>query len=255
MIIRKKIRMRRVYEILRDSIRLNNDKKYIRSLRNKYNGKRCFIIGNGPSLGIHDLEKIKGEISFGTHRIYEIFDKTSWRPDYYLAQDYKLIYTSKESIKSIDVNDKLIAIPGRMPIIKIKGARYIKMIFEEFYPRLPQFSDNIENGIYEGYTVSYMCLQVAAYMGFKEIYLLGIDHNYSIELDENGNLYKNNGVRDHFSDNDKTENVPQTFKSTLAYKAAKEYADRNGIKIYNATRGGKLEVFERKTLEEVLGIE
>ena len=92
-------------------------------------------------------------------------------------------------------------------------------------------------------------------MGFKEIYLLGIDHNYSIELDENGNLYKNNGVRDHFSDNDKTENVPQTFKSTLAYKAAKEYADRNGIKIYNATRGGKLEVFERKTLEEVLGIE
>ena len=102
MIIRKKIRMRRVYEILRDSIRLNNDKKYIRSLRNKYKGKRCFIIGNGPSLGIHDLEKIKGEISFGTHRIYEIFDKTSWRPDYYLAQDYKLIYTSKESIKSID---------------------------------------------------------------------------------------------------------------------------------------------------------
>ena len=92
-------------------------------------------------------------------------------------------------------------------------------------------------------------------MGFKEIYLLGVDHSYSTELDENGNLLKNENVRDHFSDNDKIENVPQTFKSALAYKAAKEYAEKHGIKIYNATRGGKLEVFERKTLEEVLGIE
>ena len=29
------------------------------------------------------------------------------------------------------------------------------------------------------------------------------------------------------------------------YMCAKEYAERHEIKIYNATRGGKLEVFER----------
>lgn len=245
----------RIYDVLCNIIIIDNDKKFIRSLKGKDTGKRCFVVGNGPSLSVEDLEKIKGEIAFGTHRIYEIFDKTSWRPDYYLAQDYKLICVSRERIENIEVKNKLIAIPGRMPIIKIKGAKYIKLFFEEFYPQLPQFAENIENGIYEGYTVTYMCLQVAAYMGFKEIYLLGVDHSYSTELDENGNLLKNENVRDHFSDNDKIENVPQTFKSALAYKAAKEYAEKHGIKIYNATRGGKLEVFERKTLEEVLGIE
>ena len=29
------------------------------------------------------------------------------------------------------------------------------------------------------------------------------------------------------------------------YKAAKQYADLHGIRICNATRGGKLEIFER----------
>ena len=37
------------------------------------------------------------------------------------------------------------------------------------------------------------------------------------------------------------------------YKSAKEYADSNGIKIINCTRGGMLEVFPRMSLEEVLG--
>lgn len=245
----------RYFKRLCDLIKFKRDSNYLRFFKNTHKGQRCFIIGNGASLRIQDLEKIKNEISYGTHGIYEIFDKTSWRPNYYLAQDYTLIYKRKKEIETIDIENKLLAIPIGRKIIRIKGARYIKMFFEEFYPQLPKFSDNIENGIYEGYTVSYMCLQVAAYMGFKEIYLLGVDHSYSTELDENGNLLKNENVRDHFSDNDKIENVPQTFKSALAYKAAKEYAEKHGIKIYNATRGGKLEVFERKTLEEVLGIE
>ena len=30
-----------------------------------------------------------------------------------------------------------------------------------------------------------------------------------------------------------------------AYKIAKKYAETHGIKIYNATRGGEMEVFER----------
>ena len=37
-----------------------------------------------------------------------------------------------------------------------------------------------------------------------------------------------------------------------AYKVAKEYADRNNVKIMNATRGGMLEVFERVDLDALL---
>ena len=38
---------------------------------------------------------------------------------------------------------------------------------------------------------------------------------------------------------------PDMAYTFSAYEVAKENAEKKGIKIYNATRGGKLEVFER----------
>ena len=213
-------------------------------LKNRHNGQRCFIVGNGPSLNVDDLEKIKNEISFGTHRIYDIFDTTTWKPTYYCAQDYVLI---KKSAKDIDKKIDFIKYIGMTVSAiypKMNNAIYLNMISEDFYPDLPNFSEDISKCFYEGYTVTYMCLQIAVYMGFNEIYLLGVDHNYSVNLKADGTIEHNN-VQDHFSSDDIIENLPQLDKSTLAYQAAKEFGDQHGIKIYNATRGGKLEIFER----------
>ena len=93
--------------------------------------------------------------------------------------------------------------------------------------------------------MTYMCLQLAVYMGFKEIYLLGVDHNYSVTLLPNGEIAEDSSVKDYFSDSIKYTNIPQIYKSTLAYLAAEKYAEDHGIKIYNATKGGKLDAFER----------
>lgn len=76
-------------------------------------------------------------------------------------------------------------------------------------------------------------MQFAVYMGIKELYLIGVDFNYSLK---NNHFYKNEiGIQNIFD----KENV------YAGYLAAKQYADSHGIKIYNATRGGKLEVFPR----------
>ncbi len=37
------------------------------------------------------------------------------------------------------------------------------------------FSFDLEEGVYSGYTISYVALQLAVYMGFKEIVFLGLD--------------------------------------------------------------------------------
>lgn len=37
-----------------------------------------------------------------------------------------------------------------------------------------------------------------------------------------------------------------------AYQEAKRYADNNKVKIFNATRGGELEVFDRIDLDDAL---
>lgn len=220
-------------------------RKRIESYHNRYLGKRCFIIGNGPSLRVEDLEKLKGEITFGTHRIYTLFGNTSWRPSFYFAQDYKMIKEDSDSISAISSKEKFI---GMVPWYKyphIQGATFAHINLKPFYPEPPEFSDNVSKEFYEGMTVTYMCLQFAAYMGFSEIYLLGMDHNYSIEMNPDGSIKMTEGIKDHFSSDDICTNVPQTYKSTLAYYAARKYADQHNVKIINATRGGKLEVFER----------
>jgi len=249
----KKIAYRvfRKFMFLKKKVSLLKSKKNLKRLRNVHKGERCFIIGNGPSLDVNDLKKLKGEICFGTHRIYEIFGDTDWRPTYYCAQDHNLIKTSTKNINQVKTKYKFIAIYGDNWYKELKGGTFIKLDIRPFYPELPNFSEDISDCIFEGFTVSYMCLQIAAYMGFKEIYLLGIDHNYSKVILPDGTFFEDNKIQDHFSKKDLIENVPQLFKSTLAYEKAKNYAESNEIKIFNATRGGKLDVFNRINFDSI----
>lgn len=244
----RKCRNKSKYELnkIANKNRVRKKRSELKSLHNIQEGKRCFIIGNGPSLRVEDLSKLKDEICFASHRIYHIYSETDWRPTYYCAQDRDLICNSAHEIGDrVRAKKKLIGIVSGGKYKKIKNACYLPLIFEEFYPNLPHFSENIVKGIYEGYTVTYMCIQVAVYMGFKEIYLLGVDHNYSVVRTSDGKIERHGELQDHFSTDDSITNIPQLYKSTLAYEAAKKYAEEHGIKIYNATRGGRLEVFER----------
>ena len=245
-----KVKCKFIYEY--NNFRIMRDCKKIVKFKNAYEGKRCFIVGNGPSLTLEDLEKIRNEYCFGTHRVYQIFDKTQWRPTFYCAQDYKLIQDSSDEISRMDNENKFLGMVATNKYKNIAKATYIRMILKPFYPELPLFSEDMLKGFYEGFTVTYMCLQLAIYMGFKEIYLIGVDHNYSIELNPDGTLKEDKSIKDHFSDDDKITNIPQTFKSTLAYISAQKYAEKHNIMIYNLTRGGKLDAFPRKKLEEII---
>lgn len=212
--------------------------------KNKHFNERCFIIGNGPSLTANDLNKLKREVCFASNRVYEIFDRTDWRPTYYCIQDRKAIRRIKEDIYKKIQSTKFVGIVKSHLYPNIKEVNFINLVSEDFFPNMPKFSCDVSKCIYEGSTVTYMCIQLAIYMGFKMIYLLGVDHNYSVTRNPDGTISKQD-VQDHFSSKDKITNIPKLYNSALAYQAAKKYADEHGIKIYNATRGGKLEVFER----------
>ena len=91
-------------------------------------------------------------------------------------------------------------------------------------------------------TVVYACLQWAVYLGFKEIYLLGCDFNFSKNFDSpDDHFYQK--VEQHY-----TFNYKIVEKS---YENAQTYAHTHGIMIYNATRGGKLEVFPRVDFDKL----
>jgi hypothetical protein len=105
--------------------------------------------------------------------------------------------------------------------------------------------------------VTYISLQLAYFMGFDRVYLLGVDFDY--RLSHNGSdtiVHADADPSDHFTPeyfaSGEQRYAPQLNRAQRAMLCAQRFYEANGRKIWNATRGGKLEVFERISLEEAL---
>jgi Protein of unknown function DUF115 len=229
----------------------------LRRLRNRHRGRRAFVVGNGPSLRIEDLDRLKREISFACNKIFLAFDQTDWRPTYYGAEDILMfqktdVWATVKSLPSI----KLLPTYADEYVRRIPGAIYYQHAYEDRYPAAPPFSTDAHRCVHGGNTVLYIMLQFAYYMGIREVYLLGVDSNYTTpkEVVKNTSggtfdFYRVADEKNHFhpdylrpGDCMCDPNVNRHLKS---YEAAKQAFEANGCHIYNATRGGKLEAFSR----------
>ena len=203
------------------------------ALKDSEKGETCFIIGNGPSLRLNDLLAIRGVKCFGSNRIYMLED--SWVPDYYVCCDKYVLTSGKIAgyVAGIKFLPDIYAIDGSE-----KGTVYTFHADRGRGRRIHPvgFSDDITRKINFFNTVSFTAIQIAAYMGFKTIYLLGMDCDYTPDCKGRTHFYGLDPLAagDH-----------QQERSVDDFEAAKCYAESHGIKIYNATRGGNLEVFER----------
>ena len=223
----------------------------LKSMKGVCKDRRCFIVGNGPSLTMEDLRLIKDEDCFAANLIFKIFDDTEWRPMYYFLQDRYA--DTGNVVDNLDVeklfigdyywrtrgmtNPRAVCFHGK------RGAK----------TGIPEFSSDISEYIVDHHTVTYSMIQCAVYMGYEEIYLIGMDHNFALTCDEKGNIIGDTKGRSHvFVDDNPQEVVANIVGMNKAYIAARDYARANGIKIVNCTRGGKLEWFERDSLENVL---
>lgn len=231
--------------------------KKLKTLKGKYSGKRCFIIGNGPSLTSKDLDQLKNEYTFAFNRIYYIFNQTEWRPTFYCTQDEKIVRNSLSEIKS-KIETKYIFAPINLKWyydLDLNTEFYFNQKMSASEEEAPDFCEDISHAIGVGNTVAYTAIQIAVYMGFSEIYLLGVDHSFRISQDKNGNIIENPTAKDYFCQeyNEDREElfIPKLDVSILSYIAAQKYARTHEIRIYNATRGGKLEIFPRKDFDSL----
>lgn len=236
------------------------DSWYLKTLKDIHKGERCFVIGNGPSLHSEDLDKLNGEWTFASNRIYEIFDQTSWRPSYYFAVDPVFLHENRKMLDAYNLHHMFLAVDEKdtagCAINKVTRIHftefYFKIVKPEVWNDLTSYvSTDISDHFSNGYTVTFQSIQMAIYMGFSEIYLLGVDFNYSVIYDAEGNVHVDDNVTDYFSGKTYPSSL-QNYESNLqAYNAAREYCDNHGIRIMNATRGGKLEAFERVDFDEL----
>lgn len=230
-------------------IPLHKNERKILSLKKRHKGKRGFVIGNGPSLKIEDLEKLKDEITFAANKIYLAYEESSWRPTYYTVEDNLVMKEIYENIQELKGSQAILPIKDLKEYLPIKGAIYYPLIPNT--TSIPRFSKNLLSGIYPGHTVTYSMMQMAAYMGIEEIYLIGVDFSYAVPVEatkEAETLYHNN-EQNHFHKEYRSKGdkwvMPNYEAQIRAYKSALQFCEKNGIKVYNASRKTQLEVFER----------
>lgn len=223
--------------------------------------KRCFIIGNGPSLRIQDLERLTNDYTMATNAILKCFSQTDWRPNCYFVEDpatvdYHVLPYGLEQLAK-ECENIICSIRCNMyKYVDIYENLCFHFVAEGKGQNLPEFSDNPIKTLYEYGSTLYTMLQVAIYIGFKEIYLLGVDLGFAREIHSDGSveIHSEKKAQAEFL-NSANEPIAtcETEKVIKGYMAAKKYADTHGIKIYNATRGGQLEVFERVDFDTLFG--
>ena len=123
------------------------------------------------------------------------------------------------------------------------------MVFLTHYPLEPRFFNNIEHGVWQGTTVTYVAMQIAFYMGFNQVILIGVDHSFTTKGTPHSVVTTDDKDLNHFDDQYFGKGfrwqLPDLDGSELAYRMAKYHYERKGREIVDATIDGKLQVFRK----------
>jgi len=229
----------------------------LKNLKDKYRAKRCFIIGNGPSLNKCDLKLLENEYTFGVNGIFYKTDEMGFKPTFYMVEDNHVIHDNIKRINQYDCKYKFFPSIYRDRIIVSSNTYFFTAdmgFYNENHPFFcrPRFSYDFSKQAYTGQSVTYMQIQLAYYLGFTEVYLIGMDYNYDVPKTTKiqGVTYEsqeddpNHFHPDYFGKGKKWHD-PKLERVALNYEKAKEvFAQENRV-LKNATIGGKLEIFER----------
>ena len=241
---------------------INNpeDKQYIHwaftyanrlsKFHNLHIGEDCFIIGNGPSLNKMDLTPLKNHHTFGLNKIYLMFNKVDLNLSYHVSVNPLVIEQSAAEFEKLFCPSFL---SFRAANHIIRPLDHIYFIFTSAGPYL--FQDNAILRMHEGYTVTYVALQLAYFMGFKRVFLIGVDHNFSASGKPNEKqLYAGsdqNHFDPHYFENQQWQ-LPDLEASELFYRIAKFFFTRNGRQLFDATVDGKLQIFPKISYDQAL---
>ena len=231
----------------------------LKQVEGLYSGKekRIFIIATGPSLRISDLDWLteNNEITMSVNSIFKIFDKTKWRPDFYVMDDYWVYKRWIDSGINVEFEKNcknLVFLSEDMR----KGLKYVpdnKKIgtvslcyWDHWYnleSRYYKYCKDIKYGHYDMFTVTNLCINLADYMGFEKIYLLGVDCNYRsgiMHIGDSSEKHDDKMVKNLIRSEDAMRN---------GYRLIEK--ERPGL-VFNATRGGALEEFQRVNMDDII---
>jgi hypothetical protein len=221
----------------------------LNALRNTHKGERCFIIGNGPSLKLTDLTHLRNEFTFGLNRFYLMFEELGFSTSLLLTVNDLVIEQCADDIRSLPI-PTFVSWRGRKWIQPAPKLSYLYTSYD-----LPRFNGNAAGRLWEGATVTFVAMQLAYHMGFKEVVLIGVDHNFATQGKPNTTIISTGDDPNHFNPayfgKGFRWQLPDLQTSEIAYTMAREAYARDGRTILDATIGGKLTIFPKVDYESL----
>jgi len=224
--------------------------KRLTALKDLHKGQRAFIIGNGPSLKLTNLSQLEGEITFGMNRIYLMFPALGFNTTYLSVVNDLVIEQTASDLAALQIpkfitwRSRRFFCPDQFTNSQSNLPTFLHTTYDS-----PRFSPDVRGRVWEGATVTYVTMQLAFHMGFSEVYLIGVDHNYETKGVPNTTITSTGEDPNHFSGayfgKGFRWQLPDLETSEMAYKMARQAYEKAGRRLADATVGGKLTIFEK----------
>ncbi len=237
-------------------------------LRGIHRGQRCFVIGNGPSLGTQDISKLGPELTFTMSGFWKHSAVQIWKPTYYFLMD-PLFFDGSSQMAEFFSGVRSAIHPSHffMPLSAQKAildnqllpgctVSYVALHggLDQVHPDSLDFTGVVPGGM----SVAQFAIMAAIYMGCAPIYLLGLDHDWLAHRGQDSHFYSGTTVQNHptaHGDLSKlryVDDLTSVLSLWRGYETLHDIAGRAGLQILNATRGGFLDVFPRVDFDSLV---
>jgi hypothetical protein len=223
----------------------------LQKFKNLHQGKDCFIIGNGPSLNEMNLEPLRRHHTFGLNKIYLMEDRgVDLNLSFLVSVNPLVIEQSASRFESMNC-DMFLSYSAAYN--QVRPLDHVNYIYSRGGPYT--FRGNLNKRICEGHTVTFVAMQIAYFMGFRRVFLVGVDHSFQAEGDPNEKQHMEDEDVNHFDPNYFKGNdwqLPDLEASELSYRLARFFYHRDGRQIIDATVDGELDIYPKLKYEKAL---
>ena len=238
-------------------------------LKNHHCGQRCFVVGNGLSLDGMDLRPLAHEHVISLNRGYSLLGKFGITPRYHVCVNKMIVarcagqlahlpaikFISWQAREMLPLNRDTILLRALESVCFSKNLQDgVVVQVMPYWPRT--LGRSLFDGVWGSGTAVYVALQVAFYLGFRQVVLLGVDHDFRVP----GDCLTTNTIS---STNDWGEANPARWArfhwrlfdletSELAYHLARIAFEEDGREIVDATLNGRLEEFRKVRYKDLI---
>jgi hypothetical protein len=222
----------------------------LEAMKDAYAGKTAWLIGNGPSVQIPDMEKLNGALTFCFNRFYLAYPAMTFRPTFTVTGDEQMIEDFGQEI--IDLSGGQVFVASWSPPALTGDYCWVRQVAG--FPSL--FSKDATRRVSPGGSSLYVAMQIAYYLGIRNFYVYGADFKFSFTPVAGATGFRTaSGDGNHFIKNYRSGKpwCPPALQNILSsFLSARMLMEADGGFIRNATRGGELEVFERIDFEDAV---